>query len=100
MVEWNTPAWSLLVLRFGAGSANRRQVKISDFQVEASGAVNLSDSARKLILTTWQERKKEQIMHPFLQEKITIGYLPHVQARLLALHVRGALDAYPPMVWK
>lgn len=96
MEEFRAPLADRLVLSL----LNRRQVKISDFQVEASGAVNLSDSARKLVLTTWQERKKEQIMHPFLQEKITIGYLPHVQARLLALHVRGALDAYPPMVWK
>lgn len=79
---------------------NRKQIKISDFRVEESGAVRLSDEARRLVLTTWQERKKEMIMHPFLREKMTIGMLPHVQARLLAHHVRNSLDAYPPMLWK
>ncbi len=79
---------------------NRRQLGPSDFTQEESGAVRLSDEARRTILTAWQERKKETLLHPFLQERITLGMLPHIQARLLAQHVRGALDAYPPMFWK
>lgn len=79
---------------------NRRQLSPSDFSQDEGGAIRLTDQARRIVLQAWQERKKEQILHPFLQEKITIGMLPHVQARLLAQHIRGTLDAYPPMLWK
>ena len=60
----------------------------------------MSDDARRTILKTWQERKSETLMHPFLQEKITIGLIPHIQTRLLADHIRGGLDSYPPFIWK
>ncbi len=79
---------------------NRRQLTESDFTHDEGGGVRLSDDARRTVLTHWQERKKETLVHPFLQERITLGLLPHIQARLLAQHVRGALDAYPPMFWK
>ncbi len=79
---------------------NRRQLSQEDFSCDEGGGVRLSDEARRTVLTHWQERKKEMLLHPFLQEKITLGMLPHIQARLLAQHVRGALDAYPPMFWK
>lgn len=79
---------------------NRRQLKSKDFSIESSGGVSLCDAARKCVLTAWQERKAELILHPFLKEKITIGMLPHIQARLLAQHIRGSLNAYPPMIWK
>ncbi len=79
---------------------NRRQLGPADFTQDEGGAVRLSDDGRRTVLSHWQERKKETIMHPFLQERITLGMLPHIQARLLAQHLRGALDAYPPMFWK
>ncbi|MBQ2868391.1 MAG: type I-C CRISPR-associated endonuclease Cas1 [Akkermansia sp.] len=96
MEEFRAPLADRLVLSL----LNRRQVKTSDFQMEPTGAVYMTDAARRVLLAAWQERKSEQIMHPFLQEKVTIGLLPHIQARLLAQHIRGALDSYPPMVWK
>ena len=79
---------------------NRRQITKSDFQFEESGAVLLKDDSRKVVLTTWQERKQDQIMHPFLEEKTTVGHLPHLQARLMARFIRGDLDAYPAFIWK
>ncbi|MBQ7022784.1 MAG: type I-C CRISPR-associated endonuclease Cas1 [Akkermansia sp.] len=96
MEEFRTPLADRLVLSL----LNRRQLKSHDFKVEETGAVRLSDDARKLVLTSWQERKSEILMHPFLEEKVTIGMLPFIQARLLAQVIRGALDAYPPMLWK
>jgi CRISPR-associated protein Cas1 len=60
----------------------------------------MSDDARKTLLVAYQNRKQEEVMHPFLGEKMTIGMLWHIQARLLARHIRGDLDAYPPFVWK
>ena len=52
------------------------------------------------MLKAWQERKKEQIQHPFLQEKIPIGLIPHAQAMLLARVLRDELDEYPPFHWR
>jgi CRISPR-associated protein Cas1 len=79
---------------------NRRQISTSDFKTEESGAVFLKDDVRKTVLTCWQERKQDQIVHPFLGEKVTVGLLPHLQARLLSRHLRGDLDAYPAFLWK
>ena len=60
----------------------------------------MNDDARKTIITTYQKRKQETIMHPFLNEKTTVGLLIHLQARLLARHIRGELDAYPAFISK
>ena len=79
---------------------NRRQVQASSFERTDTGAVNLTDEARKTVLSAYQARKQEVILHPFLQEKTTIGLIPHIQARLLARCLRGELDGYPPFLWK
>lgn len=79
---------------------NRRQLKPADFCTEATGGISLSDEARRIFLAAWQERKVELFLHPYLKEKITIGMLPHIQARLLAHCIRGSLNAYPPIIWK
>lgn len=79
---------------------NLKQVSGSDFEIRESGEVRMSDAARKTVLTAYQKRKMEEIVHPFLGEKITIGLLPHVQAQLLARHIRGDLAVYPPFCIK
>lgn len=79
---------------------NRRQLKINDFVYESSGGVRLSDAGRRVFFSAWQERKKEVILHAYIKDKITIGRIPHIQARLLAQFVRGAINAYPPVIWK
>lgn len=79
---------------------NRQQITGDDFETQENGAVLLKADSRKIILTHWQERKAQEITHPFLDEKTTIGLLPHLQARLLARHLRGDLDAYPAFLSK
>ena len=79
---------------------NRKQVQLPDFINEASGAVRLTDDARKRLLIAWQERKQVEINHPYLQEKVAIGLLPHCQAMLLARHIRGDTEYYPPYLVK
>jgi CRISPR-associated protein Cas1 len=79
---------------------NRRQLRASDFETRDGGAVMLSDAARKTVLTAWQERKREERKHEFLDEAAPLGLVPHLQALLLARHLRGDLDAYPPWFWK
>ena len=82
--------------RFVLTLINRQQIKLNDFVKEASGAVRLTDDARKVLLTAWQERKQVEIIHPYLQESVPIGLLPHCQAMLLARHLRGDTEHYPP----
>jgi len=79
---------------------NRQQLGPADFQQLDGGATLLRDEARKTVLTTYQERKRDEIVHPFLEEKVTFGLVPLLQARLLARHLRGDLDGYPPFLWK
>lgn len=79
---------------------NRRQVAASGFQTLETGAVNMDDATRKTVLVAWQERKRDEFTHPFLGERTSIGLLVHLQARLLARHLRGDLDAYPPLLWR
>ena len=77
---------------------NRGQVKSRGFKKLESGAVQMDDATRKEVIVAWQERKQEEIDHPFLQEKMPVGLLWHTQARLLARYLRGDMDAYPPFV--
>ena len=77
---------------------NRGQVKAKGFQQRETGAVVMDDATRKEVIVAWQERKQEIVEHPFLAEKMPVGVALHCQARLLARHVRGDIDAYPPFV--
>lgn len=85
--------------RLALSLVNRRQLRAGDFRRMDGGAVLLSDDARRTVVTAWQERKKEERLHPFLQEKAPFGLVPYLQAQMLARHLRGDLDAYPPWFW-
>ena len=86
--------------RLALSLVNRRQLRAGDFRQLDGGAVQLTDEARKLVLTAWQERKKEERQHAFVGEKAPLGLVPWLQAQMLARHLRGDLDAYPPWFWK
>jgi CRISPR-associated protein Cas1 len=79
---------------------NRKQLGSKEFRTLDNGATLLTDEGRKTVLVAYQERKRDEIQHPFLDEKVTVGLLWFVQAQLLARHLRGDLDAYPPFIWK
>lgn len=96
MEEFRAP----LADRAALSLVNRQQLGPKDFQRSESGAVEMRENARKTILLAWQQRKKETIIHPFLGEKVEMGLLPYIQALLLARHLRGDLDAYPPFLLK
>lgn len=91
---------SVFVDRFVLTAINNRVVDASSFDVRETGEVRLTADARKMLFKTWQEKKREQITHPFTKEKIPRGLVPNVQAQLLAKRLRGDLDAYPPFLWK
>jgi len=90
----------LLGDRLALSLINRKQVGERDFRCLDNGAVLLNDDARKTVLVTYQERKQEELKHLFFDEKVPIGLLPYLQSQLLARHLRGDLDAYPPFLWK
>ena len=86
--------------RVALSLVNRGQIRKKDFKFTESGAVEMSETARKTVLVEWQNRKKDEVVHPFLNERVAAGLLPFVQAQLLAKHLRNDLDAYPPFLVK
>jgi CRISPR-associated protein Cas1 len=86
--------------RFVLTLINKKIISAGDFIEKENGGILLTDDARKNFLTVWQQKKKEIITHPFLQEKMEWGLLPYVQAMLLARYIRGDIDDYPPYIWK
>lgn len=90
----------VLADRLALSLVNRRQIAAEDFVIEDGGAVSLRDDARKAVLVAWQERKKDELRHPFLGESVTLGLVSHLQALLLSRHLRGDLDGYPAFLWK
>lgn len=86
--------------RFVLTLVNNRVLQAEDFTFRESGAVLLTDGGRRTFLQKWQERKRETITHPFLEEKMPWGLVPWVQSLLLARYLRGDLEEYPPFLWK
>ncbi len=86
--------------RFVLTLINKKLVSGDGFQQKENGAILMDDETRKTVLKHWQERKKEMITHPFIDEKIEWGLIPYIQAMLLARFVRGDLEEYPPFFWK
>lgn len=85
--------------RLALSLVNLKHVKGSGFTKKESGGVLMDDFTRKEVLTAWQKRKTELVLHPYLKERVSYGLIPHVQAILLARHLRGDLDTYPPFFW-
>jgi len=90
----------VLADRLGLSLVNRRQVRAEGFRRTESGAVEMDDGTRKEVLVGYQKRKQEEVMHPFLKERVAFGIVPHVQAMLLARFLRGDLDGYPSFLWR
>lgn len=86
--------------RFAVSCVNNRIIKKAHFEKSESGAVAMTDAGRKAFLAAYQEKKREEITHPFLGEKLRWGLVPYIQALLLARYLRGDIDAYPPFIWK
>lgn len=89
-----------LVDRLALTLVNLNQITEKGFRKTELGSVEMTDDVRKVVLTAWQKRKQEVVIHPFIDEKIPIGLIPFVQAQLLAKFVRGDLDLYPPYLVK
>ena len=86
--------------RFCLTLLNLKIIGENDFEKQVSGVVWLNEDGRKKVLTKWQERKRTDMLHPYLNQKIPTGLLPYVQSNLLAKYVRGDIEAYPPYLQK
>lgn len=71
-----------------------------DFDVQPSGATLLNEDGRKKVLVKWQERKRSDIIHPYLKQKIQLGLLPYVQCNLMSKFIRGEINEYPCFLMK
>jgi CRISPR-associated protein Cas1 len=91
---------SVVAERVALTLINRRQLKRDDFIVRDGGAVSLTDSGRKEVLVAYQRRKQDEVQHRLLQKKMPLGLVPHVQARLLARHLRGDVPEYVPFLYR
>jgi CRISP-associated protein Cas1 len=91
---------AVLCDRLALSMINRKQLNKRDFRFLDNGACLMTEVSRKAILVAYQERKRDDIAHSFIDEKIPLGMVPFVQAQLLARHLRGDLDAYPAFLWK
>jgi len=96
MEEFRAPLVDRLVLNL----LNLRQLQVHHFEEMPGGGIYLTEDGRKVVLAVWQERKEEQVEHRALRERVPMGLLPYVQARLLARHLRGDLKSYPPYLHK
>ena len=79
---------------------NLKQISGKDFTISDSGAVLMKENARKSLIAAYQKRKQDAIVHPYLNDEMHIGLLFHTQALLMARHIRGDIDGYPPFFWR
>ncbi len=89
---------SVMADRLALTLVNRGQVGATDFVEREGGAVTLDNEVRREVVVAYQERKQEEVTHPLLENRMPIGLLPHIQARLLARHIRGETEAYLPFL--
>lgn len=90
---------SVLADRLALTLINRKQITEKHFEVRPGGATYLDDAGRKEVIMAYQKRKQDEFHHPILDQKVPFGLLPHVQARLLARHLRGDLEQYTPVLY-
>ncbi len=86
--------------RLALSLINLGQVSPKGFRTLETGGVAMDDDTRREVIAAYQKRKQDEMLHPFLDEKVSVGFLFHLQALLLARHLRGDLDVYPPFVWR
>jgi CRISPR-associated protein Cas1 len=90
----------VLADRLALTLVNRQQLTAGDFETLPDGAIRLTENGRKTVITAYQKRKEAEIRHRVLKQPVPLGLTPHVQARLLARHLRDELEVYPPFLYR
>lgn len=90
----------ILADRLVLSMVNRRQIQRNDFVEREGGAIYLTDKGRKDVIMAYQNRKQDEVQHRVIGKKLSLGLIPHIQARLLARHLRGDLPDYLPFLYR
>lgn len=90
----------VLADRLAITLVNRRQLQPEHFEETPGGGVQLTEEGRRLVIGEYQRRKDEEVQHRVLRQKVPLGLAPHVQARLLARHLRRDLAYYMPFLYR
>jgi len=86
--------------RMALSLVNRKQISPDGFQRSEAGEITMTEATKKTVISSWQKKKQEELVHPFFNESMSIGLIPYAQAMLLARYIRGDLDGYPPFFSK
>lgn len=70
----------------------------SGFEYKPGGACYLSGGGRRQLLSKYEAYREEAVQHRLLDRPVPRWSLPQIQATLLARHLRGDLDEYPPFL--
>lgn len=89
---------SIFADRLALTLVNRKELQENDFERFDGGAVYLNEAGRRTVILAYQQRKEEEVDHRVLRGKTPIGLVPHLQARLLARHLRNDLPHYIPYI--
>jgi len=84
--------------RFVLHIINNKLVGPDAFDEIAEGDFVLTENAVDSIWEHWCEFTTDTTMHPYLEEKVEWGLVPHASALLLARFIRGEIDKYPPFL--
>lgn len=79
---------------------NRQQIQPQHFAIREGGSVELTADGRKVLIKAYQERKRESLTHPMLDQQVVIARSFFVQARLLARVLREDVAEYTPLIPK
>ena len=91
---------SVLADRLALTLINRQQITRDHFVERPGGATHLNEVGRKAVVIAYQKRKAEEVYHSVADRKTPLGLVPHIQARLLARHLRGDMEHYIPFVYR
>ena len=89
-----------VVDRLALRMINRRQIRVEHFDEMPGGAVSLNEAGRRATLVAYQKYKERVTPHRLLKDRVPVGLIPHIQARLLARHLRGDLKHYLPYIMR
>lgn len=90
----------VLADRLALNLINRQQIQPQHFEKRPPETVLLNDEGRRVVLTAYQDRKKEEVQHPLLKQPLPLGLVPFVQAKLVARAIRQDTPHYQPYLWK
>lgn len=76
---------------------NNGEIQRKDF-IERMGAVNLTPTGRKKLLSALEQRLVQEITHPVFGYRISYRRVFEVEARLFARHLTGEIPTYTPLV--